>query len=57
MDKILEEGAEQGVEICPKCEAAIERLNDTLRILKDKGIRGTGLPKNVVSSGKVSKGE
>jgi len=33
------------VELCPKCEAAIKRLNSTLRILKDKGIRGTGLPK------------
>lgn len=53
MDKILEEGAEQSVEICPKCEAAIDRLMSTLRILKDKGIRGTGLPKNVVPPGKV----
>jgi len=35
----------QGIEFCPKCDVAIERLMSILRILKDKGIRGTGLPK------------
>jgi len=41
----IEEGAEGGVELCPKCDDAIERLLSTLQILKDKGIRETGLRK------------
>jgi hypothetical protein len=35
----------ESIELCPKCEVKIERLMNTLRMLKDKGIRGTGLPK------------